>query len=198
MLNTFDFKGRENSTSSCLSVSGARGMFRFYWVLQCRVSFPFGGKTVYVLVGEQQRNEAADAHAAAGKMLKKITFPEMDDDALPSTYCIKVLGCLGKWSAKMYDLAEQLKSNCASLAVCSQLHAQIRLHEAHGARNLAVWVFMKDTVSTCLHRPVSIWGLSRRPKPVQRSWIISRSRLANWTRRVSWVDTRHSIMFANN
>ncbi|CAK9102206.1 unnamed protein product, partial [Durusdinium trenchii] len=55
---------------------------------------------------EQQRNEAADAHAAAGKMLKKITFPEMDDDALPSTYCIKVLGCLGKWSAKMYDLAE--------------------------------------------------------------------------------------------
>lgn len=118
--------------------------------------FPLGGKTVYVLVGEQQRNEAADAHAAAGKMLKKITFPEMDDDALPSTYCIKVLGCLGKWSAKMYDLAEQLKSNCASLAACSQLHAQIRLHEAHGARNLAVWVFMKDTVSTCLHRPVSI------------------------------------------
>ena len=46
--------------------------------------FPLGGKTVYVLVGEQQRNEAADAHAAAGKMLKKITFPEMDDDALPS------------------------------------------------------------------------------------------------------------------
>lgn len=61
-----------------------------------------------------------DAKDAACKMLKKITFPDMDDDALPSTYCIKVLTCLGKWSAKMYDLAEQLRTHCASLDISDQ------------------------------------------------------------------------------
>ena len=43
--------------------------------------------------------------ATEAKALKQITFPEMDDDGLPSAYLPKVLGCLGKWQMKMHDLS---------------------------------------------------------------------------------------------
>ena len=46
----------------------------------------------------------ADKEAAWAKTLKSVSWPEMDDDALPSSYVQKVLNCLGKWQLKMGQL----------------------------------------------------------------------------------------------
>ena len=46
--------------------------------------------------------------AAEAKSLKQVSFPEMDSDALPSSYVMKVLACMGKWQMKMHDLGSQL------------------------------------------------------------------------------------------
>lgn len=46
----------------------------------------------------------ADKEAAWAKTLKTVSWPEMDDDALPSSYVQKVLNCLGKWQLKMSQL----------------------------------------------------------------------------------------------
>ena len=51
------------------------------------------------------RSEADREHAWA-KQLKAITWPDMDDDALASSYVTKVLTCLGKWQVRMSDLMD--------------------------------------------------------------------------------------------
>lgn len=55
-----------------------------------------------------ESTEQAESLATEAKALKQITFPEMDDDGLPSAYLTKVLGCLGKWQIKMHDLSGAL------------------------------------------------------------------------------------------
>lgn len=50
----------------------------------------------------------ADKEAAWAKCLKAVTWPEMDDDALPSAYMTKVLSCVGKWQLKMGQLSTAL------------------------------------------------------------------------------------------
>ena len=64
---------------------------------------------------EKANNEVADLAAAEAKTLKKISFPEMDSDGLPSSYALKVLSALGKWQIKMVDLSGQLDSSNASM-----------------------------------------------------------------------------------
>lgn len=77
----------------------------------------------------QREKSEADREAAWSKTLKTVSWPEMDDDALPSTYCGKVMNCLGKWQLKISDMAksfdqfseldeclEQLKQQCLELS----------------------------------------------------------------------------------
>ena len=44
-------------------------------------------------------------------MLKKMTWPLMDEDGLPSSYITKVLACLGKWRVKMQQLIEGFEAD---------------------------------------------------------------------------------------
>lgn len=44
-------------------------------------------------------------------MLKKMTWPLMDEDGLPSSYVTKVLTCLGKWRVKMQQLIEGFEAD---------------------------------------------------------------------------------------
>ena len=46
--------------------------------------------------------------AEAKKRMKSIGWPEIDADALASSYILKVLTTLGKWSAKMAGLKHEL------------------------------------------------------------------------------------------
>ena len=52
----------------------------------------------------------ADGNETGKKQLKTMTWPLMDDDALPSSYITKVLTCLSKWSVKMDTLNEVIQS----------------------------------------------------------------------------------------
>lgn len=49
------------------------------------------------------------------KSLKQISFPDMDSDALPSTYVMKVTACIGKWQMKLYDLGGMMDSSNATM-----------------------------------------------------------------------------------
>lgn len=50
----------------------------------------------------------ADREQAWVKQLKAITWPEMDEDGLPSSYVTKVLGVTGKWQIKMSELSKSM------------------------------------------------------------------------------------------
>lgn len=50
----------------------------------------------------------ADGMADTKKALKALSFPAMDDDALPSSYTQKILVALGKWRVKMQSIGEVL------------------------------------------------------------------------------------------
>ena len=52
--------------------------------------------------------QGVDQAAGKRKQTKAISFPEMDDDALPSSYALKVLSAIGKWQLKMDDLVDNL------------------------------------------------------------------------------------------
>ena len=52
----------------------------------------------------------ADGNVDTQKALKALSFPVMDDDALPSSYIQKVLGALAKWRVKMNGIIETLDS----------------------------------------------------------------------------------------
>ena len=54
-----------------------------------------------------------DADGAEGTktVLKKMTWPLMDEDGLPSSYVTKVLTCLGKWQVKMQQLIEGFEAD---------------------------------------------------------------------------------------
>lgn len=52
----------------------------------------------------------ADGENDKTKLLKTITWPEMDADGLPSSYITRVLTCLAKWSAKLAGLHETITS----------------------------------------------------------------------------------------
>ena len=66
--------------------------------------------SLFPITWSEEAAEKEEAHDAAteAKSLKQISFPEMDDDAAPSSYIAKVLTCLGKWQMKMVDLGNQL------------------------------------------------------------------------------------------
>lgn len=68
------------------------------------------------LQDEAALTERAEDQVTEAQALKQITFPEMDSDALPSSFIPKVLACLGKWQMKMVDLKSQfVASSEASL-----------------------------------------------------------------------------------
>lgn len=48
----------------------------------------------------------ADGADHGKRSCKAMTWPLMDDDALPSSYITKVLTCLSKWRVKMTSLME--------------------------------------------------------------------------------------------
>ena len=60
------------------------------------------------MLDDEENCERAEDQLTEAQALKQITFPEMDDDALPSSYITKVLTCLGKWQVKMGDLSMKL------------------------------------------------------------------------------------------
>ena len=51
----------------------------------------------------------ADKEQAWAKTMKSVSWPEMDDDAVPSAYVVKVLSCLGKWQLKVGQLQSHLE-----------------------------------------------------------------------------------------
>ena len=53
----------------------------------------------------------ADGQDGAKAILKKMTWPLMDDDALPSSYTTRVLTCVSKWRVKMQTLVEAFESD---------------------------------------------------------------------------------------
>ena len=61
-----------------------------------------------VCSGDDTNVAEADREADCKKRMKSIGYPEMDGDGLPSSYIVKVVGCLGKWTAKIEGLKEQL------------------------------------------------------------------------------------------
>lgn len=64
---------------------------------------------------ETAQTEQAETLAEEAKSLKLISFPEMDSDGLPSSYCMKVLTCIGKWQMKMHDLAAVMDPNNSTM-----------------------------------------------------------------------------------
>ena len=54
----------------------------------------------------QKEKTEADRELAWSKTLKTVSWPEMDDDALPSSYVCKVMCCLGKWQLKISDVGK--------------------------------------------------------------------------------------------
>ena len=57
---------------------------------------------------EKEAASNAASAAAEAKALKQIKFPEMDDDALPSSYIMKVHACLSKWELQVSNMADAL------------------------------------------------------------------------------------------
>ena len=53
--------------------------------------------------------ESADRHASHRQQMRSIQWPAMDSDALPSSYTMKVLTNMGKWSTKLTNLGQCLK-----------------------------------------------------------------------------------------
>ena len=53
----------------------------------------------------------ADGAEGSKSVLKKMTWPLMDEDGLPSSYITKVLTCLGKWRVKMQQLIEGFEAD---------------------------------------------------------------------------------------
>ena len=53
----------------------------------------------------------ADGQDGAKAILQKMTWPLMDDDALPSSYTTRVLTCVSKWRVKMQTLVEAFESD---------------------------------------------------------------------------------------
>lgn len=62
----------------------------------------------FVLLPDPVAVVDADGEEAGRKVLKAITWPLMDEDALPSTYITRVLTCLSKWRVKLSTLMEVL------------------------------------------------------------------------------------------
>jgi len=70
----------------------------------------WAGYKLVTLLDDEAVSERAEDKLTEAQALKQITFPEMDDDGLPSSYIAKVLTCLGKWQVKMGDLSMKLSS----------------------------------------------------------------------------------------
>ena len=67
------------------------------------------------LLDQVQESEQAGVAVDQSKALKQISFPELDSDALPSAFCIKVLTAIGKWQMKMHDLSVSLDPSNPSM-----------------------------------------------------------------------------------
>ena len=50
----------------------------------------------------------ADGNVDTQKALKALSFPVVDDDALPSSYIQKILGAISKWRVKINGIIEIL------------------------------------------------------------------------------------------
>ena len=48
----------------------------------------------------------ADGQDSCNQTLKKIAFPILDDDAIPSSIAVKVLTCIGKWEVKLAAMVQ--------------------------------------------------------------------------------------------
>lgn len=51
----------------------------------------------------------ADGENDAKKVIKALSFPAMDDDALPSSFIQRVLSALAKWRVKMHNVCSFLE-----------------------------------------------------------------------------------------
>ncbi|CAE7266410.1 unnamed protein product [Symbiodinium sp. CCMP2592] len=58
--------------------------------------------------GNDANVAGADREADVRKRMKAISFPEMDADGLPSTYIVKVVACLAKWTTRTDGVVDSL------------------------------------------------------------------------------------------
>ena len=86
-------------------------------------AFPHQALLRFCCAGDAAATEKAEEAAAEGKALKAINFPEMDADALPSSFVGKVLACCGKWQIKMQKLVQQLDPDDATTKGLLGAHA---------------------------------------------------------------------------
>ena len=101
----------------------------------------------------QREKSEADREAAWSKTLKTVSWPEMDDDALPSTYCGKVMNCLGKWQLKISDMAKSFDQFSELDEFLEQLLGEIANTFNQTLSNTWCWtigVIGKELVQICL------------------------------------------------
>ena len=67
--------------------------------------------------GDQEGVKEADQKSTIKKNLKAVLWPEMDSDALPSAYLLKVFGALEKWDVKLSSIVESVKDETADKCV---------------------------------------------------------------------------------
>lgn len=89
---------------SCIVISHAPNLFKSPIALRSVTSISNPASSPGVDGVSRAEKLQADKEAAWAKTLKAVSWPEMDDDALPSSYVQKVLNCLGKWQLKMSQL----------------------------------------------------------------------------------------------
>ena len=75
---------------------------------------------IFVVLGSTSNTESgpadptiivdADGEQDTKKALKALSFPLMDDDALPSSFVQRILGAIGKWRVKMHGIMETLQA----------------------------------------------------------------------------------------
>ena len=58
--------------------------------------------------GDDENVAGADREADVKKRMKAISFPEMDADGLPSSYIVKVVACLARWTTKVEGIVDSL------------------------------------------------------------------------------------------
>ena len=109
---------------------------------------------------------AADIKDAERKQLKAISWPDMDADGLPSSYVLKVLGTMGKWSLRMSNLCKELQEFGREKNVQEHLgsaythiYVYVHTHAYIHICNIYMHVDMSDSFykCACIYRHICIY-----------------------------------------
>ena len=67
--------------------------------------------------GDEEGVKEADQKSSIKKNLKAVMWPEMDSDALPSSYLLKVFAALEKWDVKLSSIVEAVQDETTDKSV---------------------------------------------------------------------------------